>query len=101
VNDSCRGWDVAIPKPGHMGDCEHFRTYLSCFPPTMFKSGQLYWMTDSTPHEALPMPPGYRQWFRFVTSAVSVWYSRHSTPNRLGVKPACDIIHESKFTELQ
>ena len=45
-------------------------------------------MTDRTPHESLPLKPGqYRQYFRLVTSNVSVWYAKHSTPNPLGCTP--------------
>ena len=50
--------------------------------------GQLYWLTDRTPHESLPLGKGtYRQFFRIVTSDVSLWYKDHSTANPLGVKP--------------
>ena len=58
----------------------------------------MYWMTDSCPHESMPLPElTYRQWFRYVTSAVSVWYEKHSTKNRLGIKPNCQIIFDDKF----
>ena len=30
---------------------------------------------------------GYRQFFRLVSSEVSLWYRDHSTPNPLGVLP--------------
>ena len=30
---------------------------------------------------------GVRQFFRIVTSKVSLWYKNHSTPNPLGVEP--------------
>ena len=43
---------------------------------------------DRTPHESLPLPQsGCRQFFRLVTSEVSLWYADHSTPNPLGVQP--------------
>lgn len=56
----------------------------------------LYWMTDRTPHEALPSEKD-RQFFRLVGPEVSMWYSKHSTPNPLGVEPNCKIIDEDKF----
>ena len=38
------------------------------------------------------IPEGsYRQFFRLVTSQVSLWYKDHSTPNPLGVKPDPDV----------
>lgn len=56
----------------------------------------LYWMTDRTPHEALPSEKS-RQFFRLVGPKVDVWYSKHNTPNPLGVVPNCKIIDEDKF----
>ena len=41
-----------------------------------------------TPHESLALPQGaYRQFFRLVTSQVSLWYKDHSTENPLRVDP--------------
>ena len=62
--------------------------------------GEMVWMTDSTPHESLPLKKGtYRQYFRLVTSQVSVWYADHSTPNPLGITPPhhVTIVHGNKF----
>ena len=43
---------------------------------------------NRTPHESLALPQGaYRQFFRLVTSQVSLWYKDHSTENPLGVEP--------------
>ena len=55
---------------------------------------------ERTPHESLPLPKGtYRQYFRLVTSDVNVWYSKHSTPNPLGIKPGkmVKIVDGDKF----
>ena len=57
-------------------------------------------MTDLTPHESLPLQEGQkRQWFRLVMPCISVWYSKHSTPNPLGVVPPgpVTIIDYDKF----
>ena len=57
-------------------------------------------MTDCTPHESLPLKAGTsRQYFRLVTSDVSVWYADHSTPNPLGIVPEEEvkIVHGNKF----
>ena len=41
-----------------------------------------------TPHESLPLQERtFRQFFRLVTSEVSVWYKDHSTPNPLDITP--------------
>mmetsp|Transcript_56404 Transcript_56404/g.167885 ORF Transcript_56404/g.167885 Transcript_56404/m.167885 type:complete len:458 (+) Transcript_56404:52-1425(+) len=91
VTDSCEVWDAKIDQPeevvGRMGDLEHMRELLG--EGIRMKAGELYWLSDETPHESLPLPEEtYRQYFRLVTSAVSVWYEQHSTANRLGVE--CD-----------
>lgn len=97
IDNSCRAWDMHIDNPGHLGDCEHLKHLLKN--EYMFKKNELVWLTDSCPHESLPLnETAYRQWFRFVTSKVSVWYEKHSTANSLGVLPNCEIIRESKFS---
>lgn len=58
---------------------------------------RLYWLTDRTPHRALPSRGGMRQWFRLVSEHVDVWYSKHNTPNPLGVAPSCRIVDVDKF----
>lgn len=59
---------------------------------------ELYWLTDRTPHEALPVKvTGPRQFFRLVSKYVSVWYSKHNTPNPLGIQPGASIVEHSKF----
>ena len=59
-------------------------------------------MTDTTPHESLPLPVGTRrQYFRLVTNHVSVWYADHSDANPLGVVPdpkITTIVWGNKFT---
>ena len=88
---------AAAAAVGPLGDLEHLRPVLG--PGRLLKSGELCWFTDHTPHESLPLRAGtQRSFFRLVTSGVSAWYADHSTPNPLGVKPACPIIHGSKFT---
>ena len=67
-------------------------------------SGEMVWITDCTPHESLPLPAGKsRQYFRLVTSDVSVWYADHSTPNPLGIVPPenVKIVSGNKFDELK
>lgn len=99
VARSCRAWDTRILQPGPMGDCEHFRKHLESRFRVLMDKDTLYWLTDSTPHESLPLKPGtFRQWFRLVTHKVDLWYADHSTANPLGVMPQCKIIHGDKFT---
>lgn len=90
VPRSCIVWDVQLRKPelivGHLGDVEHLRDVVG--EGMLMDEGELIWLTDTTPHESLPLGETvFRQYFRLVTSSVSVWYEKHSTANRLGVRP--------------
>jgi hypothetical protein len=103
VSDSCRVWNAQIRKPqevvGHLGDIEPFRPYLNRG--YTMRAGELFWITDTTPHESLPVQEDvYRQYFRFVTSGVTLWYEKHSTKNPLGITPdpeLTQIVTEDKF----
>jgi hypothetical protein len=62
--------------------------------------GEIVWLTDATPHEALPLDAAVsRQFFRVVTSGLSVWHAAHCTPNPLGIVPGPEVIiaTENKF----
>ena len=77
VSDSSRVWNCGIDPVGvgPLGDIEHLRFLL---PGTgkVLDPGQLYWITDRTPHESLPLKKKtYRQFFRIVTADVSLWYT--------------------------
>eukprot|EP00092_Neocalanus_flemingeri_P051338 GFUD01059675.1.p1 GENE.GFUD01059675.1~~GFUD01059675.1.p1 ORF type:complete len:381 (+),score=98.56 GFUD01059675.1:41-1183(+) len=89
MSSSCKAWNCKVaPKGvGRLGDIEHLRGALPG-PGQELQAGQLYWITDRTPHESLALSEGsYRQFFRLVTSQVSLWYKNHSTHNPLGVEP--------------
>ena len=79
------------------GNCEHLRRFVG--PGTKLEAGQLVWITDRTPHEALVQnEDGYRQFFRVVTSKVSHWFEQHSTPNPNVALPSnVIIVKENKF----
>jgi hypothetical protein len=99
VGGSCAVYPVLIEKPegvaGAHGDIECMRGRLPA--PTMTKANTIYWITDRTPHEALPMPGGgHRQFFRLVVGPVDVWYAGHNTWNPL-CDPDATICHDNKF----
>ena len=108
VENSCRVWQCQIQQPevdsldivGKHGDVEHLREFLPENSEVM-TANTLYWITDRTPHESLPLPNGtYRQFFRLVTSLVAVWFKDHSTENPNGVVPdpkITKIVKGSKF----
>ena len=104
VADSCRVWDCQIMDDsciGHLGDIEHLRSLLP--ESEVMEPNCLYWLTDRTPHESLPLEKKtYRQFFRLVTSQVSLWFEEHSTKNPLGVVPdpnITKIVKGSKFNK--
>jgi hypothetical protein len=87
---------------GNLGDIEHLRSSLP-IPGKVMEKNKLYWITDRTPHESLPMKSQiYRQFFRLVTENVGVWYEQHSTKNPKGVIPNSNItriIKKNKFNK--
>jgi len=105
VQSSCNVWNTLITDPGivvgHHGDLEHVRDILGN--PTPMRANQIYWLTDRTPHESLPLKEEqHRQFFRLVTSSLSVWFPEHSTANRLGTVPdpsVTTLVEKNKFAE--
>ena len=101
MSDTCEIWDALIAKDqgivDYHGGGEHLRPFIG--KGTLIKANELVWLTDRTPHEALPQAQsGYRQFFRLVTSNITVWYQQHSTPNpRVKVPGNVIIVKESKF----
>ena len=109
VSDSCAAWNCQVEADdsqreiiGQLGDVEHLREILpgQC---TTMEANTMYWMTDRTPHESLPLKEGtYRQYIRVVTSEVSLWFEEHSTKNPFGVAPDPEItkiVRGSKFVD--
>ncbi|MFK8001335.1 MAG: hypothetical protein AB8H86_17200 [Polyangiales bacterium] len=67
---------------------------------TIMEPGELYWMTDRTPHESLPVEvKGWRQWFRLVSPDIALWWAGDSTANPTGLKVPEDVrvMQRSKF----
>lgn len=102
VDDTSVVYDALVDKsiPGIVdkhGGCESLRRYVG--PGTKLMAGELVWMTDRTPHEALVQSvTSVRQFFRLVTSDVSHWFADHSTPNPLVPLPDnVVIVHGNKF----
>jgi hypothetical protein len=108
IENSCEVWNSQvvcdknnenIEVIGKHGDIEHLRSYLG--PSTVMMPNNMYWITDRTPHESLPLKKDtHRQYFRLVTHEVSLWFEDHSTKNPLGVLPdpkITKIVKGSKF----
>jgi hypothetical protein len=100
VDSTCAVWDALVESNASMdshGGVDHLRPLLG--EARRVGGNELIWMTDKTPHEALPQKyNGHRQYFRLVTSEISLWYEDHSTPNPKVPLPAhVKIIRGSKF----
>eukprot|EP01084_Bolivina_argentea_P095224 171211_1 len=97
IPKSCAIWNCRIIQRddreieeviGELGNIEHLRKCLPNNKRITMRANCIYWCTDRTPHESLPMEQsGYRQFFRLVSSNLSVWYPKHSTPNPIGTVP--------------
>jgi hypothetical protein len=97
-NTSCV-WDALVDKSASNshGAIEHLRPFLG--EGHRLHAGELVWMTDRTPDEAVPQEgDGYRQFFRLVTSEISIWYTDHCTPNpSVPLPDFVKVTHENKF----
>jgi hypothetical protein len=103
VEDTSIVWDALVDKNAkgivdRHGGCEHLRRFIG--EGTKLRANQLIWMTDCTPHEALPQEEeGRRQFFRVVSSNISHWFADHSTHNpKVPLPDNVTVIHGSKFT---
>ncbi len=75
---------------GRLGRIAHLQHLIGLV--TTLEAEELVWLTDTTPHcTLLVTTPGkrgaYQQFFRLVTSFVSVGYQDHSTENTLMPRP--------------
>lgn len=102
VKDTCQVWDALVDRsvPGMVdghGGCEHLRNIIGRG--TMLDAGELVWMTDCTPHEAMPQATsGPRQFFRVVGPNISHWYKNHSTANpKVPLPEHVEVVNGNKF----
>ncbi|KDO25368.1 hypothetical protein SPRG_20737 [Saprolegnia parasitica CBS 223.65] len=105
VAKSCGVWNTVVADEndivGAHGDVDVLHGVLDRERDGYYEpqANELYWITDRTPHESLPVATTqFRQYFRFVTSNVSHWFAEHSTPNPLGIQPTATIVYGNKFT---
>ncbi|KAI9359315.1 hypothetical protein DFJ73DRAFT_123421 [Zopfochytrium polystomum] len=91
------------PRGSLLGNQSKMRKRQECGPGKLVEANSMIWMTDRTPHESVPIevPGAFRQYFRLVTSQVSVWYEEHSTKNELGIVPPKKvvIVKGNKFSD--
>jgi hypothetical protein len=81
IANSCRIWNT-----NNLHDITYIQPYI-------LSENELIWLTDTCPHESLPLKQTvFRQWFRVVTSNISIWDKKYDTENRLGIKPSSSII---------
>ncbi len=100
VKDSCRVWHCRIGRPelviGEGGSIEHMRAALNRKArSSLMGDNEVWWISDATPHESLPVKKGTKRTFvRLVSSEVSAWYARHNTPNPHTPLPATVLVVE-------
>jgi hypothetical protein len=89
---------------GPLGSIEHLRSTLesksneSLDRKIKLEKDQIAWITDRTPHESLPVEKDcFRQFFRIVTSDLTLWYSKHCTPSPFGILPGAKVVDFDKF----
>lgn len=106
ISDSSRMWNVQIPWYttsilGNGSNLDYLRGVLDeAAEAVVPRANEMYWMTDFTPHQALPLKQGAnRQYFRLVTGKISGWWKEHSTANRYGVQPDCQIFEDCKVKD--
>jgi hypothetical protein len=101
VSGTCRlvHCSVGATHVGRHGNLEHMRPWIEDSKPkrSVLKANEIWWITDKTPHEALPlMINSERQFFRLIAADIDIWYSAHNTANPM-VEPACRVVDGSKF----
>ena len=70
------------------GSCEHLKEFLPRDERVEMEANTLYWITDRTPQEWLPLKEKtYCQFFKVTSDNFTLWFADHSTPNPSGVLP--------------
>lgn len=95
TNGACRVWDSTTTDVDALGALKKEPLGVA----SKMEPSKLYWMTDRTPHEALPSVFSEdRQFFRVVSNKLGGWWEKHCTPNPLGILPDCMVLKGSKFS---
>ncbi len=87
IDNSCQIWHCRILRPeqvvGEGGSIEHMRAALSRVArSSLMRAHEVWWITDATPHESLPLKKTTKRTFvRVVSPTVTAWYADHSTHN--------------------
>jgi len=102
LQNSCKIWPYLIDKQSYVvdkyGGIEDIRNEIG--EGQYMKNNNIYWLTDATPHEAMPSEiqgEFLRQFFRLVVGEIAVWFSKHNTSNPTGYSPNAPIIDMNKF----
>lgn len=106
VSDSLAVYNCALEDYliGKQGNCEHLRPYLDQLVSNghmkkmcSSRAGTIYWISDVTPHESLPVKQDCkRQFIRIVGPKLGVWLEDHCTKNPL-VNVPIQIVKGNKF----
>ena len=101
IAQTCRVYHALVEKTAvdTYGGLDHLADMIPEEQGYDMQQDQLVWMTDRTPHIVLPqVNRDYRQFFRLVTSSLSIWNSVHNTANPKVPLPAhVVVVHTNRF----
>jgi hypothetical protein len=105
VRSSCRAYHALVDKTAvdSHGGLDFLRHLIPSEGPHSYdmRANELVWMTDRTPHEVLPQArAGHRQFFRLVTSSLSIWNAAHNNPNpKVPLPKHVLVVNKNRFHE--
>ena len=102
VAKTCRVYHALVQKSAvdTHGGLDHLADMIPEEKGYDMRQNELVWMTDRTPHVVLPQEQReYRQFFRLVTSSLSIWNAVHNTANpKVPLPPHVVVVHTNRFT---
>lgn len=102
IAKTCRVYHALVEKAAvdTHGGLDHLADLIPAEKGYDMKRNEMVWMTDRTPHRVLPQNKReYRQFFRLVTSSLSIWNAVHNTPNpKVPLPPHVVVVNTNRFT---
>lgn len=103
ISNTCRVYHALVDKSAvdTHGGLDHLAQLIPDAQAYDMRANELVWMTDRTPHIVLAQEHReYRQFFRLVTSSLSIWNAVHNTPNpKVSLPEHVIVVHTSRFAE--
>lgn len=96
VSNSFQFWNCAVhyDRIGKSGDCTYLREFLPPEKKMLMEKNRVYWFTDRTPREELPIPEGeICQTVQIFASDISVWLRDYFTQNEECAPGTFNVMH--------